>query len=300
MSVMHGVVWLAYRRLRVLWYSLLGRNQLCHGSNSLRLMEEWDSVRGLLRAKMTPPEIIETDDEGRNRWSTPAGAFWAPGESDAAFIGMLTQEMLSNVYCLERGGRIDSTSVVMDCGANIGFFSRLALDKGARTVIAFEPSPETALCLRRNLAAEIDSGRVIVVEKGLWDSETKLSFSTNVKNNPGAHHVVEGAGGDTEISVTTIDTLWTELALPKVDYLKMDIEGSEIRALRGGAATISRYKPVCSIATEHTSDLFANAEAVIKEMAIYGYRYICTEAHGFDRPLKGRTLTPFSLLFLQE
>jgi FkbM family methyltransferase len=300
MLFIQSVVWVAYRRLRVLWYSLIGKNRLCHGPNALGLKEEWDSVRGLLKARMSPLKIIESDSEGRNKWSTPVGDYWAPAGSNAHFVGMLTQEMLSNVYYLVNEQTIDSSSVVLDCGANVGFFSRLALDKGARLVVAFEPSPETARCLRRNLASEITEGRAVVIEKGLWDSETTLSFSSNLKDNPGAHHVVEGAGGDTEISVTTIDTVVDQLALATVDYIKMDIEGSELRALRGGARTIFTHKPVCSIATEHTEDLFTNTEQVIKAMDSYNYRYICTEVHGYNSPSMGRTLTPFTLLFLDK
>jgi FkbM family methyltransferase len=299
MNMLQCIAWLGYRRFRLLKYSLLGRNPLNRKDSVLPLRDEWASVKGLLKANQKRPTFTETDAEERCRWETSAGAFWMPRGSKADFIGMLAAEIDSNVYTIDGIEPLGPASVVLDCGANVGFFSRHALKAGAGKVVAFEPSPETAFCLRRNLAPELASGRAIVVEKGLWDSETELSFSAAVKVNPGSHHVVEGSTGDTVISVTTIDRAVEELGLSQVNYIKMDIEGSELRALRGAQNTIRRHRPVCSIATEHTDDLFANAEAVIQAMRAIDshYRYICTEAHAYVSPSRGKVLTPYAMLF---
>ena len=61
--------------------------------------------------------------------------------------------------------------VVLDCGANIGIFSKTALASGARLVVAVEPAPDTLECLRRNLGREIAERRVIVYPKGVWDHD---------------------------------------------------------------------------------------------------------------------------------
>jgi hypothetical protein len=45
-----------------------------------------------------------------------------------------------------------------------------------------------------------------------------------------------------------------ELKLPRVDFIKMDVEGAEVKALEGGRNTISQFKPRMSIATEHKLD----------------------------------------------
>jgi FkbM family methyltransferase len=299
MTTLYSLAWLAYRRLRALEYSILGRNPLCRGKGALGLAEEWASVRGLLLAKQSPSTILETDAEGHTLWKTAAGSFWTPRGADSHFVGMLAAEILANVYSIGGVETLGSSSVVLDCGANVGCFSRHALNKGAGLVVAFEPSPETALCLRRNLAPEIESGRAVVIQKGLWDSETTLSFRADNKSNPGSHHVMEGPPGDTSISVTTIDEVVKALALPKTSYIKMDIEGSELRAIQGGQNTIRQHRPVVSIATEHTDDLFANAVAVLEAMRSLNpsYGYVCTEAHVYKSPSRGKLLTPYALLF---
>src|SRR5207248_122638 len=109
--------------------------------------------------------------------------------------------------------------VVLDVGAYIGTWTKQALARGAKTVVAIEPSPDSVECLKRNLAAEIATGRVIVYPKGIWDSEGALTLfitSTGVGNS-----FVEAASpGDKKdsILVTTIDKVAAELQLPRVDF----------------------------------------------------------------------------------
>ncbi len=121
--------------------------------------------------------------------------------------------MLANVYDLNSLTHRNVDPVVLDCGANVGFFTRLALESGAAHVVAFEPSPKNQTCLRRNLQGEIAAGEVTVVEKGVWDSEATLSFSTRNTNNPGGHHVALDGTGDVDVPMTTIDVTCRQLNL---------------------------------------------------------------------------------------
>ena len=74
-------------------------------------------------------------------------------------------EQKRNIY----GTGIRRGDIVLDAGANVGVFTRKALWAGASKVIAIEPAPENLECLRRNFAAEIADGRVVVYPKGVWD-----------------------------------------------------------------------------------------------------------------------------------
>ena len=56
------------------------------------------------------------------------------------------------------------------------------------------------------------------------------------------------------VPLTTIDKLVTELKLERVDYIKLDIEGAEPRALAGAKETLAKYKPRISIAAYHQPD----------------------------------------------
>lgn len=246
-------------------------------------------MRGLVQALRIRPAVIRRD-ETRLTWLTSMCEIVTPLGAGADYIGRLTAEMPSSVYVLSKNDR-----VVIDAGANIGLFSLHALRSGAERVVAFEPSPGNARCLRTNLRQYIEESRVIAIEKGVWSEAKTLRFSTVNVNNPGGHHIAED--GEMEVPVTSIDQAVKELGLNRVDYIKMDVEGSELRAIEGARETIVRFRPRMCIATEHTDDLYANAQAVISAMSKYGYDYVCTEVHPYRSPSVGLMLTPYCLLF---
>jgi FkbM family methyltransferase len=176
----------------------------------------------------------------------------------------------------------------------------MALNRGAEKVICCEPSPRTADCLDLTFRSEIESGRIIVVRKGVWDQTETLRFSASNQANPGSHTVVDkDAPGTITIEVTTIDSLVKELGLRRVDFVKMDIEGAEERALRGARETIRNYRPRLGVGTEHTPDIAANNARVINTLREIDPTYcvVCTEVHPEHSPSLGLVLTPYSLSF---
>ena len=179
--------------------------------------------------------------------ATPSGSFWIP----AADIDTLAEELAEQeleVY----GHDVRPGDVVLDCGANVGVYTRTALARNARIVVAIEPAPETLICLRRNFEREIQEGRVIAYPKGVWDKDTTLRLTTNVKLASTANSVAFNRGElGPEVPLTTIDELTAELKLPRVDFIKMDIEGSESHALMGAPNTLAKYKPRLAISMEH-------------------------------------------------
>jgi FkbM family methyltransferase len=144
--------------------------------------------------------------------------------------------------------------VVLDCGAHVGVFTHRSLLRGASQVVAIEPDPVNLECLRRNFSKEIASGKVVLVPKGVWSSVTTLTFSESKLNSGSNSFVSEQGGAKLELSVTTIDALVKELHLPRVDYVKMDIEGSEREALRGAQNTLRSFKPRLMLDMYHRPD----------------------------------------------
>jgi FkbM family methyltransferase len=211
---------------------------------------------------------------------------------------MLSVEVLSDVYQFAHQ-RFPNPPIVLDCGANIGMFTRTAVDRGAARIVSFEPSPRTADCLRHTFAAEIAAGKVTVMQKGVWNKAETLRFSAENQVNPGAHSITNSSAGTVTIETCTIDSVVSDLGLPRVDFIKMDIEGAEINALEGAASTIRRCRPLLGLGTEHTADIAGNNEAVIKKIRSIdpSYRVLCTEVHPTQSPSRGLTMTPFSLFF---
>lgn len=195
---------------------------------------------------------LETDKDGYALWDTPKGRYWVPKGSDFVLPFNLAEQE-RKIYG-EGPHFIRKGDVVLDCGANMGVFVKVALDAGAKLVIAIEPAPENIEVLNRNFATEIAAGRVIVYPKGVWDKDDWLSMNVDSTNSAADSFVMhpEHAKATTiKLPLTTIDKMAAELKLPRVDFIKMDIEGAEPRALRGGRETIAKWRPRMAISVYH-------------------------------------------------
>jgi FkbM family methyltransferase len=123
-------------------------------------------------------------------------------------------------------------------------------------VIAVEPSPENLECLRRNLAEEIRQNKVIVYPKGVWDRDDFLEMNID-PNNTAANSFVRKSGTEGKtlrLPLTTVDNLVRELQLSRVDFIKIDIEGAERKALEGARETLKKFKPRMAICVYHLLD----------------------------------------------
>src|SRR5262249_40376844 len=143
-----------------------------------------------------------------------------------------------------------------DCGANIGDFTRSALVDGAALVVSIEISPDNLECLRRNFHDELAAGRVVVVSDGVWDGDAKLKLHTSKVFGSGIDTVVlhdEGMNEGPEVNLTTIDKTVARLHLPRVDMIKLDVEGAEFRGLVGARETVRKYHPRVAFDSEDFS-----------------------------------------------
>jgi FkbM family methyltransferase len=203
------------------------------------------------------------------RWSTPHGPLWTAPDAGVHFMALLVAEETLDAYRWQRTS-VPSRPTVIDCGGNIGVFARQAFARGAERVVAFEPSSSNREALRRNLSKEYEEGRLTIREEGVWHEKAKLFLETVTATNPGAHRVITSPLDETSgewIPLTTIDDVVKELALTRIDFIKMDIEGAEQNALRGAVKTLRALAPHLAIAVEHTKDASANAAAVCRYLA---------------------------------
>ena len=236
-----------------------------------------------------------TPDNGLFRWDTPNGPIWTPHADDVGGI------MAGTFFRQPRWLTIDATGivtlragdVVMDAGAHLGESTRYALQLGASTVIAVEPAHANLLAMRRNLAAEIADERVVIIEEGVYDREGVLSFSPHDSWSGMFHEKDDpyATANDEQLPITTIDLIVERLRLTRLDFIKMDIEGSEPYALAGARETLKRFKPRLAVGTYHRpGDLEAIPRIVLE--ANPSYQVVASRCR-----VKDGTVTPHLLYF---
>ena len=186
--------------------------------------------------------------------------------------GIFEMPVVEAIYRL-----VDSSDTVLDVGANIGYMTAAALSAGAKKVIAFEPHPVLFARLLRN------------VER--WDHEPRFTGRVNVRNE-----AIDSGGGratlfipkgefagnqgiatletniyqtgfdKVEVAGTTLDTVIHEHREP-IGLLKIDIEGHEFQAFRGGSDSLGNRR-IRDIIYEDFGGVDSDAS---KLLASYGY-----------------------------
>jgi FkbM family methyltransferase len=164
--------------------------------------------------------------------------------------------------------------VVLDGGAHVGVFTDIALRRGASRVVAIEPDTLNRECLTRNFASEIAAGKVVVVPQGIWSNKGRLLFHEGTTNSGTAGVVFNDGGATSMIDVTTIDEIVRDLRLPRVDFIKLDIEGAEREALKGASETLRHFRPRLMLDAYHRPDDPIVLPQVIR-FAQPGYREAC-------------------------
>jgi FkbM family methyltransferase len=163
--------------------------------------------------------------------------------------------------------------VFLDCGACCGDTAIWALSKGAEKVYSFEPDPEAIGYFRRNIA-HYGQGRVEIITAGLGIESGYMTLVTN--GHLGLSRLVDASeGGD--IPVITLDD-WARENRIEPDFIKMDLEGSEVSALKGARATIARYKPRLAICLYHQLSDMWTIPVLLREI-VPEYRFWCHKNH---------------------
>jgi FkbM family methyltransferase len=201
-------------------------------------------------------------------YATPLGYFWGSSEHRNDLESVIREQSAGSAHVYERGSVvIRRGDIVIDGGAHLGVFTRLALLRGAGRVIAFEPQADIVECFRRTFAREIAAGQVTVVAKAVWDQTGTLEFDGSGQSFRalGSADTRPSTSAVLRMPSTTIDETVESLGLERVDFIKMDIEGAERQALRGARHTIARWKPNMAVCIYHRPDDPQAIPAAVRE-----------------------------------
>jgi FkbM family methyltransferase len=138
---------------------------------------------------------------------------------------------------------IESGMVVVDIGANIGYYTLLAAEKvgGHGKVFAFEPEPSRYALLEKNIRVN-GLKNVIPVQKAVSNKTGAARLYLDPRHNPGDHRLFDSFDGRESVAVetTSLDDFFKDKS-QFIHVIKMDIQGAEMAALEGMADTIKRH-----------------------------------------------------------
>jgi len=137
---------------------------------------------------------------------------------------------------------INSDDVFYDIGANVGYFSCVAKNLGAKSVVAFEPDPLTCDIIKLNFKInDIPDEDYHLFEVALSNNNGVTSFSRMDVSNTGISGlgVREGVVDVLDVEIATLDELVSHNELAPPTILKIDVEGEETRVLNGAIKTLS-------------------------------------------------------------
>jgi FkbM family methyltransferase len=136
-------------------------------------------------------------------------------------------------------------AVVLDIGANIGYYSLVAAKKAAKgKIFAFEPQSATFQRLQFNINLN-HLTNITLLPCGASDSSGEAVLFLSGNGNDGMSSLAKGTGfsPDTEtISLVRLDDWASEQQL-HIDFIKMDIEGAELKALYGLTRILQTDRP---------------------------------------------------------
>ena len=188
------------------------------------------------------------------------------------FFNVLAEQFIMNLY--ERRYSIKKGDVVVSIGASVGtntlVFSKKVGSKGK--VIAIEPDMNRLKYLEKNIRINKLENNIIIIKKGVWCKKSRMNFYKKAffeglsMMRPDEHSI------KSTIEVDTLDNILADLNIKKVDFIKMDIEGAEIEALKGIKETLKNNDTKLAIASYHIVDGQPTYKTIIPMMKEMGFK----------------------------
>ena len=163
--------------------------------------------------------------------------------------------------------------VVVDIGANVGFYAIAAAQRGAR-VVAFEPDASAARALRRHIRLNRVRAHIEVVPAlvGADDGASVLAQRERSFVSSAATLYLSAETSYQVVPRVSLDSALVDY--PSVAVLKIDVEGYELDVLKGARRLLAERKPRFIMVEVHPWELStvgATPEDVAHELAAAGY-----------------------------
>jgi FkbM family methyltransferase len=183
---------------------------------------------------------------------------------------------------------IKNNSTVFDIGANIGWYSiGISAHKKNTNVYSFEPIPKVFGNLKSNLKLN-KSNQIKLFNYGFYNKKKTLTFYYYPDASGYSSNIpFPGKKGfeKIECKLITLDEFVNKNKISKIDFVKCDVEGSELFVFQGGSKSIDRFKPIIlsEISRINQSKFSSHPNDIIKFLKEKGYLCFISTDHGLQK-----------------
>lgn len=143
-----------------------------------------------------------------------------------------------------------SEPIIIDIGSNIGLISLTLLRRRSDLkIFAFEPSPAAYQSFFVTIFANRIGDSIQLLNNAVADRDGELDFFVHDHTDSSGDGLADTgrapSGNARKITMKglRLDSWWTKNSRPKINAIKIDIEGAELFALKGAVETIKSCKP---------------------------------------------------------
>lgn len=261
--------------VKVLTYRVMGYQKVKLPHNTSSYWSQRQAVRSLIKGKdnikVTFPKLT-LNHLALEKIGYPIELYFAPSGVMATFVLKQYEYRKTKPeikaepgdYVIDGGGCWGDTAL---------YFAHTVGKEGK--VFTFEFASDSLEVFNRNLELNpVLSERIQLVQRALWNkSEEVIEYSPNGPGTSLAMKPQNKTQQDSAQATTiSIDDFVRERNLPRVDFVKMDIEGAELNALKGAEETIRSFRPKLAISIYHRDTDFVDIPEYLNRLDL-GYEF---------------------------
>ncbi len=193
-------------------------------------------------------------------------------------------------------------SVFIDIGTNIGLHSLYASKLVGKngSVISFEPFSKNFKLFKKNCTLN-NSKNITPENKAISDKNERITLHYDSKeSNLGmASSYINIYSESEQVSAVSIDSYLMNSNLSKIDFIKIDIEGGEYKALIGMKKTLEKFHPTLMIEIlDNNLEAVNNNQLILKYLASLGYiKYYIDDFGKISKIEKNKSRLNYAFIF---
>jgi FkbM family methyltransferase len=255
--------------IKLIAYRLMGYRKVKFPINSEAAA--YESKRQLLRTLLKSRDTLRIDfmnwslnHFGLDEIGYPVECYSIPGGILTIFVSKQYEYAKNNTQI-----KVHPGDCIIDAGGGWGdtalYFAHAVGAEGR--VYSFEFVPDNLEVFHRNRSLNPQlAERIQIIPLALWNkSGESVGYSGD---GPGTSLTIRQQHTQS-VSTVTIDDFVMQERLSRVDFIKMDIEGSELNALQGAEHTLNTFRPRLAIALYHQFDDLITIPDYLSKLAVH-------------------------------